>query len=87
MGKRLAIYTQDGRNPANTADHQMDWILELSTDENIGIARAHVDYKNLSLYRMLGEGTQTTHTRRRTRCCSTPAPESTLDNRVLQGAH
>ena len=38
MGKRLAIYTQDGRNPANTADHQMDWILELSTDENIGIA-------------------------------------------------
>ena len=56
--KKIAIYTQDGRNRGDSADHQMDWITELTTGEEVEIPREYVDYRNMALYRMLEEGTQ-----------------------------
>ena len=56
--KRLAFYVQDTRDPEDTADSQMERLLAETAGEDAQVVREYVDYRNLGLYRMLGEGTQ-----------------------------
>ena len=56
--KRLAFYVQDTGDPEDTADHQMERLLAETAGEDALVVREYVDYRNLGLYRMLGEATQ-----------------------------
>ena len=58
MKKRVAIYTQDTGNPADTADDQMERIMSAIVGEEAKIVREHTDYRNFPLHRMLGEALQ-----------------------------
>ena len=56
--KRIAFYCQDTGDPNDTADDQMERLLAQTAGEDAQVVREYVDHRNLSLYRMLGEGTQ-----------------------------
>ena len=56
--KRIAFYVQDTGDPNDTADDQMERLLAQTVGEDAQVVREYVDHRNLSLYRMLGEGIQ-----------------------------
>ena len=56
--KRVALYCQDTGDPDNTADDQWEKLQAATQGEESQVVREYVDHRNMSLYRMLGEGTQ-----------------------------
>ena len=56
--KRIAFYVQDTGDPENSADHQWEKLQAQTVGEDAQVVREYVDHRNMSLYRMLGEGTQ-----------------------------
>ena len=56
--KRLAFYVQDTGDPEDTAGSQMERLVAETAGEDAQVVREYVDYRNLGLYRMLGEATQ-----------------------------
>ena len=53
---RIALYAQDHGDPSDSAEHQMERLLESTDGETV--VREYQDYRNTALHRMIGEAAQ-----------------------------